>query len=131
MLRQAILDDTTAEAAARVLAENPRGITVLKDELVGFVRGTNQYKGGNGTDRTFWQSVWSGARAKVNRARDHGSGPLVVAHPFAAVTGMMTPTALGELRGDTRDGDVPEDGFIDRFLLSFPDPSRPPGRPGA
>ncbi len=121
-LRQIILDDTTAEATAKVLAENPRGIAVIKDELIGFVRSLNQYKGGKGGDREFWQSAWAGAPAKVNRSKDHDTGPLVIPHPFVAFAGMMCPDALGELRGDNRNGDAQADGFLDRFLLSFPDP---------
>ncbi|MBY0460601.1 MAG: DUF3987 domain-containing protein, partial [Gemmataceae bacterium] len=122
-LRQATLDDTTTEATAKVLAENARGLAVVKDELIGFIRGMNQYKsGGKGADREFWLSAWAGAPAKVNRAKDHDAGPLVIHHPFVAVAGMMCPDALAELRGENRNGDAQADGFLDRFLLSFPDP---------
>ena len=50
-LRQAMLDDTTAEAAAKVLRDNPRGLVLLKDELIGMTRSLNQYKGGRGATR--------------------------------------------------------------------------------
>jgi hypothetical protein len=121
-LRQATLDETTTEATAKVLAENVRGVAVVKDELIGFVRGQNQYKGGKGADREFWLSAWVGAPAKVNRSKDHDAGPLVIPHPFVAIAGMMCPDAPGELRGENRNGDAQADGFLDRFLLSFPDP---------
>jgi hypothetical protein len=121
-LRQATLDDATTEAVGKVLAENPRGVIVVKDELSGFVRSMDQYKGGRGADRQFWLSAWAGAPAKVNRAKDHSTGPLVIPHPFAAVAGMMCPDSLAELRGEDRHGDAAADGFLDRFLLSFPDP---------
>lgn len=122
VLRQATLDDTTTEAAAKVMADNPRGAVVVKDELSGWVRGMDQYKGGKGADRQFWLSSWACAMAKVNRAKDHAHGPLVIPHPFAAVAGMMCPDSLAELRGENRHGDAPGDGFLDRFLFSFPDP---------
>ncbi len=121
-LQQIILDDATKEAAAKVMAENPRGIVIVKDELIGFVRSLNQYKRGKGDDREFWQSAWAGATAKVNRSGNHDSGPLVVRHPFVGIAGMMCPDALGELRGENSKGDTHADGFFDRFLLSFPDP---------
>jgi hypothetical protein len=121
-LRQATLDDATTEAVAKVLADNPRGVIVVKDELSGFVRSMDQYKGGRGADRQFWLSAWAGAPAKVNRAKDHDAGPLVIPHPFAAVAGMMCPDSLAELRGEDRHGEAAADGFLDRFLFSFPDP---------
>ena len=46
----------------------------------------------------------------------------MIPHPFAAIAGMMCPDALAELRGENRNGDAQADGFLDRFLLSFPDP---------
>jgi hypothetical protein len=46
----------------------------------------------------------------------------VVPHPFVAIAGMLCPESLPELRGESRHGDAPADGFFDRFLLSFPDP---------
>ena len=96
---------------------------IVKDELIGFVRAQNQYKtGGKGADREFWLSAWAGAPAKVTRAKDHDAGPLVIPHPFVGIAGMMCPDALGELRGDNRNGDAQSDGFLDRFLLAFPEP---------
>jgi hypothetical protein len=122
-LRQSTLDSTTTEAAAKVLGDNNRGVVVVKDELSGFVRSMNQYRGGGkGDDKQFWLSAWAGALAKVNRAKDHDAGPLVIPHPFVGIAGMMTPSSLPELRGDNRQGEAEQDGFVDRFLFSFPDP---------
>jgi hypothetical protein len=122
-LRQITLDSTTTEAAAKVLRDNERGVVVVKDELSGFMKAMNQYRaGGKGDDRQFWLSAWAGAMTKVNRAKDHDAGPLVIPHPFVGIAGMMTPSALPELRGDNRHGEAEQDGFVDRFLFSFPDP---------
>jgi hypothetical protein len=121
-LRQAVLDDATAEAAVRVLAANPRGVVLAKDELSGLVLALNQYKGGRGADRQFWLSAWAGAAVKVNRSADKDAPPLFVAAPFAAVAGALCPEVLPTLRGDAAPGDAPADGFVDRFLMSYPDP---------
>jgi hypothetical protein len=122
-LRQATLDDATTEATAKVLVDNPRGVVMVKDEMMGFIKGMNQYKtGGKGADREFWLSAWAGAPAKTNRAGTHETGPLVVQHPFVGVAGMLCPDSLPELLGEGRAGTAPADGFLDRFLLSFPDP---------
>jgi hypothetical protein len=121
-LRQSTLDSTTTEAAAKVLGDNARGVVVVKDELSGFVRSMDQYRGRKGDDRQFWLSAWAGAPAKVNRAKDHDAGPLVIPDPFVGIGGMMTPSSLPELRGDNGQGEAEQDGFVDRFLFSFPDP---------
>ncbi len=123
ILRQATLDSTTTEAAAKVMGDNPRGIIVVKDELSGFVLSMNQYRsGGKGDDKQFWLSAWAGAPTKLNRAGTHLAGPLMIPSPFVGIAGMMTPSSLPELRGDNRKGEATEDGFVDRFLFSFPDP---------
>ena len=81
-----------------------------------------QYKGGRGADRQFWLSAWAGAAVKVNRSGDKDAPPLLVPNPFAAVAGALCPEVLPTLRGDAAPGDAPADGFIDRFLMSYPDP---------
>ncbi len=109
-LRQATFDDTTVEAAAKVLAYNPRGTAVVKDELSAFVRGMDQYKGGKGADRQFWLSAWACAPAKVNRAKDHDRGPLVIPHPFVALAGMMCPDSSPSSGARTATGTPPVTG---------------------
>ncbi|MBP3954841.1 DUF3987 domain-containing protein [Gemmata sp. G18] len=123
-LRQSVLDDTTTEAARRVLRDNPRGTAVLMDELTAFTRQLNQYRqGGRGADKTFWLSGWNGrGTCKNNRAGTHDEGPLVVSDPFTAVGGMLCPDSIGELREELRRGGAANDGWADRFLLSFPAP---------
>lgn len=124
VLRQAVLDDTTAEAAAKVLRDNPRGAILVKDELIGFARMLNQYKaGGKGNDKTFWLTGWNGRGVgKANRSKDHDDGPLVVIDPFTAVAGMMCPDSLPELREELQRGGPTQDGWCDRFLFQYPDP---------
>jgi hypothetical protein len=122
-LRQLTLDDCTVEAAAKVLADNPKGLAIVKDEIDGWVLGMNKYNGGKGNDKQFWLSAWAGASTKVNRAGTHKEGPLFIHHPFVAVAGMMVPASLPHIRGGWRKGDAhDETGFPDRFLWSFPDP---------
>ena len=122
-LRQSLLDGFTGEALVRSLAANPRGVAVCKDELSGFVNALNMYRGGRGDDRERLLQCWGGATLKANRVLDGDAPPLLVPHPFLAVTGMLCPDVLPALRGeDRRGGEPPADGFIDRFLLCYPDP---------
>ena len=123
VLRQSLLDDATTEAAGRVLRENPRGLVLLKDELIGFTRMLNQYKGGKGNDKTFYLTAWNGrGMFKGNRSKDHEKGPLVVTDPFIAVGGMICPDTLSELRQEFGGAGPAADGWADRFLLCYPDP---------
>jgi hypothetical protein len=51
------VDDTTVERLAGILDENPRGVLLTKDELSGWLRAMDQYKGGKGSDRQFFLSA--------------------------------------------------------------------------
>jgi hypothetical protein len=119
LLRRIAVNDTTCEALAPILAENPRGVVMVRDELTAWVAGLNQYKsGGKGSDRQFFLSAWSGASVTVDRKSQQDRGPIHIPHPFLSVVGAMTPEMLCEL-ADAKNRD---DGFIDRLLFSLPDP---------
>ena len=56
-MERVLCNDATVEALARVLASNPRGVLLYRDELVGWTRSFDQYKG-HGEDSQFWLSCW-------------------------------------------------------------------------
>jgi putative DNA primase/helicase len=109
------VNDTTVEALIPILKENPRGVMLERDELVGWVKGMDQYKaGGKGSDRQFWLSVWSNRPVSVDRKGQ--SGPTSVLRPFVSVVGSIQPSVLPELAGNR------EDGMLERFLFAYPEP---------
>src|SRR5690606_36309502 len=110
----------TLEALLRALKHNNRGLILKVDELSGWIRSMNQYKGGKGDDREHYLSMWSGSDIKVNRVRDDGE-PLFIPKPFLAVTGNIPPDVLPTLE----DEEGKEDGFIHRVLLAYPDAQEP------
>ncbi len=112
--KRCIVQDTTVEALTERLGENPRGVLSSNDELSGWIRQMDQYKGGDkGTDRQFWLSAWSNKMVVVDRKnRDE---PLMVYRPFVAVAGGIQPGILSELKNNR------EDGLLDRFLFGYPD----------
>jgi hypothetical protein len=114
-MEQIITTDSTLEALAVLLEQNPRGLVFCRDELTGWVRSMNQYKGGYGADRQAWLSFWSGAKAIVNRK--NRKAPLILDKPFVSVVGALPPDMLTELT-DERGR---EDGFIHRILFSYPE----------
>lgn len=113
--RALYVDDITTEKLVVVLQENSRGVAVIRDELTGWVRSMDQYRGGKGADRQFWLSAWSGSAVSVHR-KNQDAGPVRVAHPFISVIGGLPPDLLTTMRGER----VVADGFLDRILFSYP-----------
>lgn len=115
VMAQVWTNDATLESLGDALVINPRGLFYMREELAGWVRGMNQYKGGKGADRQAWLSMWSCAPIMVNRrGRKH---PQHIAHPFVTVAGTIQPEILSELV-DERGR---EDGFIHRILFAYPE----------
>jgi hypothetical protein len=110
-----VVMDATVESLAPLLERNPRGLLMAQDEVVGWVRGMGQYKGGRGNDRQFWLSAWSGTSHFVDR-KSQGLVPVTIARPFVNVVGGAPPEMLTELA----DHKGRRDGFLDRLLFVFP-----------
>jgi hypothetical protein len=125
VLERRTVNDATVEAILPIMAENPRGVTLARDELAGFVGSINEYKrSGRGADQQFYLSAWSGDDVTVDRKAERDRGPLRVRQPFLAIVGGLTPDRLSTLRGDRPGSPAARDGFIDRFL--FASPAEPP-----
>jgi putative DNA primase/helicase len=105
--------DATIEAVKLVLDGNPDGICYPADELSGWLRSLGQYKGGKGSDRQHWLSIWSGVQVVCNRATR--PEPTIIDNPFVAITGGFQPATVGDLVANGR-----EDGLAARFLLAWP-----------
>jgi len=121
ILERVTVNDATAEALVPILKDNPRGVVLVRDELIGWVQAMNQYReGGKGADQQFWLSAWSGSPVTVDRKTTHAQGPLRVRHPYICVVGGLVPDKLPTLRGDKPRQRVEHDGFLDRLLLAYP-----------
>jgi hypothetical protein len=116
--RRCLTNDATTEAIAVLLSENPRGVALVRDELVAWTLSMNLYRGGQGPDRQFYQSTWSGTPIRLDRKSNPDGRPIVIPFPFLAVCGGVTPDMLGELA----DEEGRQDGFLDRILVAYPDP---------
>ena len=104
--------DATIEALADMLEHSP-GLTLMRDELVGWVRSHDAYKSGKGGERQQHLSNWSSANLKVDRkAKDS----IIVRRPVVCVTGGIQPDMLFELAQEVGR----QDGFLERFLFAHP-----------
>ncbi len=122
-LRQALVQDVTCETLVSYLADNPRGLMMIRGELSSLFYGLNQYKGGAGNDRQFFLALWDNepwsAGRKSDQSRD--GAPIYVRRPFCSILGTIQPEVLRALHGPSRHGPRVDDGFVDRFLVSYPD----------
>jgi hypothetical protein len=107
-----IVGDCTSEALVGILGSSPRGCLQSSDELIGWVRGHNQYKA-KGSDREFSLSLWSSQPISVHRKTD-SQGVISVVRPIHSIIGGMVPDRLSELNNGSADG------LVERFLFCQP-----------
>ncbi len=121
--KQITVQDITSESLCENLVLNSRGLFLLRDELLGFMNGMNQYRGGGkGSDRQFYLSLWDGkGTIKVSR-KSKGQDILEVDEPFFSLLGSIQPDLLSQLESERGK----EDGWLPRFLYVIPNtPSMP------
>lgn len=112
IFQRKIVQDVTPEAVAKALQESPRGITVYRDELAGFIKDFNRYN--QGGEQEFWLSNWSGTTVSIDRKT---SEPIRIKNPFISIIGTIQPAVIDSLGKGNRS----VNGFIDRFLFVWPD----------
>jgi hypothetical protein len=96
-----------------MLSRSP-GVAIIRDEISGWVASMDQYKGGKGSDRQQFLSLWSAQTLKVDRK---GGGSVYVSEPVACVVGGIQP----DLAGTLHDVAKRRDGFVERILPVVPD----------
>ena len=113
--RDYVVDDFTMEALMEVHRNNPIGLLVHRDELDGFFKSANKYRGGKGDDSQRWLSLYNGKSIKVNRKGNEGD-KLQLKRTAVSITGTIQRRILDNyLQGDNIDS-----GAMARWLLCFP-----------
>jgi len=97
-----------------MLAESPRGLLYVRDELAGWLGGFDRY-GGAGADRAFYLETWNGGAYVCDRVRYHGA-PVRIERASLAIFGGMVPDRLREALADA------DDGLAERLIYIWPDP---------
>jgi hypothetical protein len=116
--RRYLVHDATVEKLGELLAENPNGLTLFRDELIGFLRSMDRQ--GHESDRGFYLEAWNGSNAY---AYDRiGRGTIMIPNTCLAIFGTIQPGPLARYLRASASGEE-ADGFMPRFqVLVYPDP---------
>ena len=111
-----VLDDATLEAVGSRLADNPRGLILINDELAGWLKSMDKYRAGD--DKEKWLRINGADSVKFDRKG--GQRQLFVPRAAVSVVGGMQPKVAARHLA----GEAIESGASARILIA-----RPPARP--
>ena len=109
------VNDTTIEALAPILRDNPRGVLLCRDELAGWFGAFDRYANAKGGDVATWLSAYNAESLRVDRKT---SGTIHVARAAVAIVGGIQPRVLSRALGEANR----ENGLAARFLFIAPPP---------
>lgn len=111
-------NDTTIEKLGELLKDNPAGMLVLRDELVGLLASWDRE--GHEGDRAFYLEAWNG-NSSFNTDRI-GRGSILIPNLCVSIFGGIQPDKLiGYL--EQAANCLANDGMLQRFqILVYPDP---------
>lgn len=121
VLRRYKVNDSTVEKLGELLNQNPNGLLLHRDELVGFLRTLD--KEGREDSRAFFLEAWNGSGDfTCDRI---GRGTVRVEAVTVSILGAIQPGPLSDyLRQAVRSG-MGDDGLLQRFQLAvWPDTSK-------
>jgi len=110
-------DDSTIEAVAELLANQPRGLLLVRDELAGWIGAFDRYAKTQGGDVPKWLEMFGGRPIIVDRKTND---PLYVPRAAVSITGGIQPKILKRVLTQ----EYRENGLAARLLLAWP-PRRP------
>ncbi|CUH48952.1 DUF3987 domain-containing protein [Ruegeria atlantica] len=105
-----LVGDATVEKLGDILQHNPRGVTMLRDELSGWFASV-EGRGGAATSRAAFLSLYNGGSYPVDRI---GRGTLIIDSWSASIIGGIQPSALAVAMKYS-----PDDGLLQRFYPIF------------
>ena len=107
---QYVVKDATSEALFYVHNINKNGILLYKDELMGWIKGMGQYKGGKGDEMEKFLSMFDGDELKINRVSKE---PLFLDKTCMNLIGTIQNEVISQIPKDN--------GFLHRFLFTNTD----------
>jgi putative DNA primase/helicase len=113
-------NDPTIEKLGVLLAENPTGLLLFRDELVGFLRGLDRE--GHESDRATYLEMWNGTGSFISDRIQRGT---VRTPAILSILGGIQPDLLTAYVREAVRGGQGADGLLQRFqLFVWPDVSR-------
>jgi hypothetical protein len=103
--------DMTAEGLAELLYCQRRGLIIHSDEILGWLLGQNQYRGGKGGDRQQFLTLADGGNLTI--VRKGSKNTISLSAPTVTLMGSVQPARLPELFQF-------DDGFAERFCWCYP-----------
>ncbi len=119
--KRLLINDTTVEKLGEILADNPRGILLYRDELRGLLRSMDRE--GRDADRAFYLEAWNGnGRFTYDRI---GRGTIDIEACCVSIIGTIQPGPLTSYLEGAARGGIGDDGLMQRFqMLAWPDPPK-------
>ncbi len=111
-LKRTILTDFTYEVMMRIHGDNPRGIVIQYDEIIGLFKSANRYNGSPIMEAIL--SIFSNASYHMSRCGMDQT--LDIEHPCVSIVGTTQTKLVGKLF----ELGLIENGFIDRFVFVYP-----------
>jgi len=120
--RRYTVNDVTVEALGEILAANPNGLLVERDELMGFLKSLE--RPGQEGARAFYLEAWTGDGSfETDRI---GRGNVRIDGVCLSILGTIQPGPLGIYLSDALRGGTADDGLMQRFQLAvWPDDPGP------
>lgn len=113
-----LTNDPTVEKLGELLAANPAGLLVFRDELTGWLRSLD--RDGHENDRAFYLEAWAGTGGYVYDRI--GRGTLHIPAACVSVLGGIQPGPLAAYVREAHKDGRGADGLLQRFqLLVWPD----------
>ena len=110
--KTAYITDATTEAMTSRLNDSD-GILYLRDELIGWLKDMNKYRGGGGSDDLLFMQIWN-SNDTIRTERQTKS--ISIENPYLAVLGGTQPKRLNEFTKKA----ATDSGFFQRVLFSYP-----------
>jgi hypothetical protein len=109
------IEDTTKASVIEKPMENPNGLIVVQDELIGWLLSLGKK---NSPNRSFWNAVWNCHEIlRVDRkSGKYEDRNILIQRPYITIFGAIISDFLDGIRSDDYD-----DGLASRFLMVFPE----------
>lgn len=109
---QTMVNDTTIEGIIALHADNPKGLCLHADELLGWINSYGRYN--KGSDEQTWLTIYNGGPIRITRK----NADLDVSIPYTYVN--VIGTIQTDILHKLIDADKLQNGFVDRILFAYP-----------